>query len=168
LLRPNFITTETYHRLGRNELNNGGITRLDELGGGFECFTCSAIDLLDEFGELASNVGSMAIKHGCVTGTDLTRVVEDDDLSVEGSSLLGGVVLGVGGDVTTTDILDGDVLDIKANVVTRVTSSSCSWCISTDLTSVVTFEGAKVTTIPALMIPVSTRPTGTVPIPPIL
>merc|ERR1712142_1458961 len=43
-----------------------------------------------------------------------------------------------------------------------------SWCISTDLTSVVTLTGAKVTTIPGLMRPVSTRPTGTVPIPPIL
>merc|ERR1712096_152125 len=43
-----------------------------------------------------------------------------------------------------------------------------SWCISTDLTSVVSMLGAKVTTMPGLMIPVSTRPTGTVPIPPIL
>src|SRR6201992_809025 len=47
-------------------------------------------------------------------------------------------------------------------------STSCSWCISTDLTSVVTPAGAKLTTMPALMVPVSTRPTGTVPIPPIL
>mmetsp|Transcript_22696 Transcript_22696/g.47894 ORF Transcript_22696/g.47894 Transcript_22696/m.47894 type:complete len:212 (-) Transcript_22696:795-1430(-) len=43
-----------------------------------------------------------------------------------------------------------------------------SWCISTDLTSVVSPPGAKTTTIPGLMIPVSTLPTGTVPIPPIL
>merc|ERR1719167_1370169 len=43
-----------------------------------------------------------------------------------------------------------------------------SWCISTDFTSVVTLAGAKQTTIPGLMTPVSTRPTGTVPIPPIL
>ena len=51
----------------------------------------------------------MAIQDGSVTGTDLTRVVEDDDLSVEGSGFLSGIVLGVGGDVSTTDILDGDV-----------------------------------------------------------
>merc|ERR1719369_173315 len=43
-----------------------------------------------------------------------------------------------------------------------------SWCISTDLTSVVSWTGAKVHTTPGLMTPVSTRPTGTVPIPPIL
>merc|ERR1719342_2007483 len=47
-------------------------------------------------------------------------------------------------------------------------SGSDSWCISTDLTSVVSWVGAKVTTIPGLMTPVSTLPTGTVPIPPIL
>src|SRR5271170_5202600 len=34
-------------------------------------------------------------------------------------------------------------------------STSCSWCISTDLTSVVTLAGANVTTMPALIIPVS-------------
>jgi len=36
------------------------------------------------------------------------------------------------------------------------------------LTSVVKLFGAKVTTVFGLRIPVSTRPTGTVPIPPIL
>jgi len=44
-------------------------------------------------------------------------------------------------------------------------SSRAVWCISTDFTSVVTFTGAKVTIIPAFSVPVSTRPTGTVPIP---
>ena len=47
-------------------------------------------------------------------------------------------------------------------------SGSDSWCISTDLTSVVRPEGAKMTTMPGLITPVSTRPTGTVPMPPIL
>merc|ERR1719250_131092 len=51
---------------------------------------------------------------------------------------------------------------------TVIHSGRDSWCISTDLTSVVSMLGAKVTTIPGLIIPVSTRPTGTVPIPPIL
>eukprot|EP00835_Amoeboradix_gromovi_P004167 NODE_309_length_11266_cov_0.459479.p4 type:complete len:258 gc:universal NODE_309_length_11266_cov_0.459479:10165-10938(+) len=46
--------------------------------------------------------------------------------------------------------------------------ASCSWCISTDLTSVVRLLGAKLTIIPGLITPVSTLPTGTVPIPPIL
>jgi hypothetical protein len=54
-------------------------------------------------------VGSVAIQYGCVTSADLTGVVEDDDLSVEGRGLLRGVVLGVRRNVATTDILDRDV-----------------------------------------------------------
>jgi len=57
-------------------------------------------------------------------------------------------------------------LTLKPTLSPGKPSGICSWCISTDLTSVVTLVGAKVTTIPALMTPVSTRPTGTVPIPP--
>jgi len=47
-------------------------------------------------------------------------------------------------------------------------STKASWCISTDLTSVVIADGAKVTLVPGFKTPVSTLPTGTVPIPPIL
>ena len=97
------------HGLAGNKLDNASIARLDELGARLDRLTSSAIDLLDELGELASNVGGVAVKYGRVTSTDLTRVVEDDDLCVEGCGLLGGVVLGVGRDVTTTDILDRDV-----------------------------------------------------------
>jgi len=51
----------------------------------------------------------VTVENGGVTGTDLTRVVKDDDLGVERGGLLGGVVLGVTTDVSTTDILDGDL-----------------------------------------------------------
>ena len=97
------------HGLRGDELGNAGIAGLDELGARLDGLASSAIDLLDQLGELASNVGGVAIENGGVAGTDLTGVVEDDDLSVEGRGLLGGVVLGVGGDVATADILDGDV-----------------------------------------------------------
>lgn len=106
------------HGLGGNHLDDGSITRLDELGGSLHRLASSAIDLLDELGELASNVGSVAIQDRSVTSTDLAGVVKDDDLGVEGLGALGGVVLGVTSDVTTTDLLDGDVLDVEANVVT--------------------------------------------------
>ena len=109
------------HRLGGNHLDDGSITRLDELGAAFNGLAGTAIDLLKKLGELASNVGSVAIKNRSVTSTDLTGVVEDDDLGVEGLGALGGVVLGVTGNVATTDLLDGDVLDVEADVVTRDT-----------------------------------------------
>jgi hypothetical protein len=42
-------------------------------------------------------------------------------LGIEGLSTLGRIVLGVTSNVTTTDFLDGDVLDVETNVVTRET-----------------------------------------------
>ena len=59
----------------------------------------------------------MAIQHRRVSDGDLSRMVHDDDLSVEGAGLLGWVVLGVGADGATTDVLDGDALHVETNVV---------------------------------------------------
>ena len=68
-------------------------------------------------------MGGVAIKDGRVSSRDLTRVVEDNDLGVERRATLGGIVLGVTADVTTSDILNGDVLDVETNVVTGETLS---------------------------------------------
>ena len=106
------------HGLGGNHLHDGRITRLDELGRIFDRLAGTAIDLLNQLGELAGNVGSVAIQHWGVTGTDLARVVEDNDLSIEGFGTLRGVVLGVTSNVTTADFLDGHVLDVEADIVT--------------------------------------------------
>ena len=65
----------------------------------------------------------MAVENGGVAGTDLTGVVEDDDLGGERSGTERGVVLGVTGNVATTNLLDGDVLDVEADVVTGDTLS---------------------------------------------
>lgn len=97
------------HRLRGDELDDGGITRLDKLGRRLNRFTRSTINLLQELRELARNVRSVAIEHGCVASANLTGVVEDNDLGIERASLLGGVVLRVGGDVTTANFLDRDV-----------------------------------------------------------
>jgi hypothetical protein len=106
------------HGLGGNHLDDGGVTRLDELGVGLGGLTGTAVDLLEELRELAGNVGGVAVEDGSVTGTNLTGVVQDNDLGVEGLGTLGGVGLGVTGNVATTDLLDGDVLDVEADVVT--------------------------------------------------
>ena len=62
-------------------------------------------------------MGSVAVEDGSVAGTDLAWVVEDDDLGVERVAALWRVVLGVTSNVATTDLLDGDVLDVEADVV---------------------------------------------------
>lgn len=105
------------HWLGGNHLDDSGISRLDELRIVLDGFTGTSVNLLKKLGELAGNVGGMAIKHRRISGTNLTRVVEDNDLSVEGVGAFGRVVLGVTRDITTTDLLYRDVLNVETNVV---------------------------------------------------
>jgi hypothetical protein len=105
------------HGLGRNHLDDGGIARLDKLGSVLNRLTGTAVDLLEELGELAGNVGGMAVKDGGIAGTNLAGVVKDDDLGREGSGTRRRVILGVTSNVTTADILDGDVLHVETNVV---------------------------------------------------
>jgi hypothetical protein len=105
------------HGLGRNHFDDSRVTRLDEFGSVLDRLASSAIDLLQELRELASNVGGMAVKNRSIASADLTRVVENDDLSVEGVGTLWWVVLGITSNVSTADFLDGDVLDVEANVV---------------------------------------------------
>ena len=109
------------HRLGWNHLDDGSVTGLDELRRGLDRLAGTTVNLLEELGELAGDVGGVAVEDRSISSADLAWVVEDDDLSVEGLATLSRVVLGVGGDVATTDFLDGDVLDVKADVVTRET-----------------------------------------------
>ena len=59
----------------------------------------------------------MAVEHRAVAVGDLAGVVEHDHLGGEVGHAGGGLVLGVGGDVSSLDVLDGDVLDVEANVV---------------------------------------------------
>ena len=108
------------HGLAGDELDNARITRLDELGRLLNNLSASPVDLLNQFGKLAGNVDGVRIQDGGVTRADLTRVVENNDLGIEGSGLLGRVVLGVRGDVATADILHRDALDVETDVVTRL------------------------------------------------
>ena len=111
------------HRLAGNHLDDSGIAGFDELGVVLNGLAGTTVDLLEELRELASNVGSVAVKDWGVASTNLTGVVEDDDLGVEGSSTGRRVVLAVTSNVTTTDFLDGDVLHVETNVVTGLTGS---------------------------------------------
>ena len=104
--------------LGGDHVDDGGITGFDFLGEVLHLLAGTAIDLLDELLEFAGDVSGVAIQDWGVAVSDLTGVVEDDDLGLEALGLLGGVVLGVGGDVSTTDVLDGNVLDVESDVVT--------------------------------------------------
>jgi len=71
------------HRLGGNHLDDGGISRFDEFRRVLDLLAGSSVDLLEKFSEFTGDVGGVAVEDGCVTGTDLTGVVQDDDLSIE-------------------------------------------------------------------------------------
>jgi len=105
------------HGLGWVQFNDTSITRLDELGVSLGGLTGTTIDLLLDFVELAGNVSGVTIQDWRVTVADLSRVVKHDDLGSEVLAAGSGLVLGVGGDVSTLDVLDGDVLDVESNVV---------------------------------------------------
>jgi len=106
------------HWLGWGHLDDSSITRFDLLWEVFHLLTGTSVDLFEQFSEFAGDVSGVAIQNWRVTVSDFTRVVQDNNLSVESLGFLGWIVLGVGGNVSTSDILDGDVLDVETNVVT--------------------------------------------------
>jgi len=102
---------------GGNEGNHAGITGFDEFGFFFQNLTSSSVDLGVDFVEFAGDVSGVAIEDWAVTLSDLSGVIEDDNLGQEVSGFSGWVVLGVRSDVTSFDIFDGDVFDIESDVV---------------------------------------------------
>lgn len=85
-------------------LDDGGVTRLDELGQVLNGLARSSVDLLEDGVELGGNVGGVAVENRRVAVADLSRVVEDNDLGVERSGLGSGLVLGVGADCRLADV----------------------------------------------------------------
>jgi len=105
------------HSLLWDELNHSGILGLDRLWLFLSNLTITLVDLGSDLGELASNMGGMAIKNWSVSVLDLTWMVKDNNLGEEHLSILGWVVLGVRADISSLDILDGQVLDVETNIV---------------------------------------------------
>jgi hypothetical protein len=95
------------HGLGGDHDNDGGFILFNEFGFSFDWFTGSLIDFVNKGGEFTGDMGSVAIKDWGISGIDLSGVVHDNDLSLEGFGFLGWVILGVRGNVSSSDILDG-------------------------------------------------------------
>merc|ERR1712211_33584 len=92
-------------------------SRLDELGVVLNRLTGTTVNLLLDLSKLASNVSCVTIKDRRVSIADLTRMIEDNNLCGEVRDSRCRLVLGVRGDVSSLDVLHGDVLDVEANVV---------------------------------------------------
>ena len=62
---------------------------------------------------------SVAIKNRAISIGNLARVVKNDDLSSEVRDSSSWLVLGIGGNISSLDILDRYVLDVETNIVSR-------------------------------------------------
>merc|ERR1719192_2175190 len=105
------------HGLAGEQLHYGSVSGLDELGRILGGLASTPVNLLKDLGELAGNVGGVAVENWGVAVGHLAGVVQHDDLGGEVGNAGGGLVLGVGGDVASLDVLDRHVLDVEANVV---------------------------------------------------
>jgi len=105
------------HWLGWGHSDDTGITRFDGFWEFLSDSTGSLVHLVLDFSELASNMASMAIEDWSVTVHDLTWMVHDDNLSLEELGVHSWLSLGVGSDVSSLDILNGEVLDVETNIV---------------------------------------------------
>merc|ERR1719227_100110 len=105
------------HGLAGGQQDDGGISRLDELGVVLHGLTGTTVNILLDLSKLASNVSCVTIKDRRVSIADLTRMIEDNNLGGEVRDSRCWLVLGVRGDISSLDVLHGDVLDVEANVV---------------------------------------------------
>merc|ERR1712168_1001104 len=78
---------------------------------------CTTVNLLLDLSKLASNVCCMAIQDWAVSIGHLSRMIQHDDLSSEVLHTRCWLVLRVRGDISSLDILDRHVLDVKSNIV---------------------------------------------------
>merc|ERR1719317_1709286 len=109
------------HGLAGCEHDNSSITRFDELGVVFSGLTSTTINLLLDLGKLASDMCSVTIQDWAVSIRDLSRVIQDNDLSSEVLNSRSWLVLGVRGNVSSLDVLHRHVLDVEANIVSGST-----------------------------------------------
>lgn len=63
-------------------------------------------------------MSSVSVENWCVTNRNLNEMLQNNNLSEERCRFLPRIVFGVGIDVTTAIILDGDVLDVETDDVT--------------------------------------------------
>merc|ERR1719449_378337 len=97
------------HGLAGGQLDDGGVPGLDELGVVLNGLTGTTVNLLLDLSELAGDVGGVTVQDWAVAVANLTGVVQHNDLGGEVRDSGGGLVLAVGSNVASLDVLHGDV-----------------------------------------------------------
>lgn len=119
-----------------DHFNHSSFTWFQEFWCFFNGFTRSTIDFFEKFRKLASNVSCVTIEDWSIASTDLTRMIENNDLtqhehwqsrkevkakeyylSNEASGFLSWIVLDIWCNETTSKFFHTDVFDVEANVV---------------------------------------------------
>jgi len=75
------------HGFARDHINNGSVSRFQELRAILQLLAGTTINLLLELSKLAGNVSSVAIQHRGITSTDLARVAQDNNLKKQANAL---------------------------------------------------------------------------------
>jgi hypothetical protein len=75
-----FLEALHTHGLAGDHVNDGSVSRLQELGGILKLLAGTTVDLLLELAKLAGDVSSVAIQYRGIALGDLAGVVQDDDL----------------------------------------------------------------------------------------
>lgn len=83
----------------------------------FDGLSGTTVDLFLDFLEFAGNVSGVTVQDGTVSVRDLSRMVQHDDLGREVGGPFGWVALGVSSNVSSSDFLDGNVLNVETNIV---------------------------------------------------
>jgi len=112
-----FLEVLNTEGFGGHNSDDGAVTGLDTSGFVFHGLTGSSVDFLEDLFEFAGNVGGVAVEDGGVSVGDGSGVFDDDDLGGEILANLGGVVLGVGTDVSSSEVLGVDSFDVESDVV---------------------------------------------------
>merc|ERR1719466_356035 len=81
------------HWFGGDEVDDGCVSTLHHLWVVFKDFATTSVNFLFEFSEFASDVSCVAIQYWLVSCSDLSWVVQDDDLSFERFCFLCGITL---------------------------------------------------------------------------
>ncbi|MBZ3880072.1 hypothetical protein SUZIE_156090 [Sciurus carolinensis] len=156
------------HGLSWNHIKDGSITRFQEFRTIFQLLTRTAINLFFQFSKLASNVSYVKIQYRGLASTDLAWMVQDNHLSSKTNCFHWWAIFAVTSNSAMMNIFERHVLDIEAQIVFRKSFTQHfmvhfnSFYFSCDI------DWSKGGHHARLQKPVSARPTGTVPILPIL
>ena len=105
------------HWLGRNHLDNSSISRFNKFRSIFNFLARSSINLFEKFSEFTSDMSGMTIENGSISSTNLTRMIQNNDLSIERFTSLGWIILGISTDVPSANFLDRDVFNVESDVI---------------------------------------------------